>query len=117
MQRFQLLLLFFLSGISGLVYQVAWVRQATLVFGVSVYAYSAVLAAFMGGAALGSFFLRQRVDQSRTPLRFFSLLQVGIAIIGALSPFLLVGLMPIYGNIAVKPACRLLVDHCWRALF
>ena len=48
MRRYLLLILFFLSGISGLIYEVAWVRQASLTFGVSVYAYSAVLAAYMG---------------------------------------------------------------------
>ena len=55
MRRYLLLVLFFLSGISGLIYEVAWVRQASLTFGVSVYAYSAVLAAYMGGMALGSY--------------------------------------------------------------
>ena len=43
MQRKSLLALFFLSGISSLIYEICWVRQATLIFGVSVYAHSAVL--------------------------------------------------------------------------
>ena len=55
MRRILILFLFFLTGASGLIYQVAWVRESTLVFGVSIYAYSAVLAAFMGGLALGSY--------------------------------------------------------------
>ena len=36
-RRTPLLVLFFLSGISGLIYELAWVRQASLTFGVSVY--------------------------------------------------------------------------------
>ena len=76
MQRTLLLVLFFLSGIAALIYQVVWVRQATLVFGVSVYAYGAVLAAFMGGAALGSYLLGKRADAVKSPLRIFALLQI-----------------------------------------
>ena len=46
-------LLFFLSGASALVFQVAWLRLLALVFGVTVHAARAVLASFMGGLALG----------------------------------------------------------------
>ena len=46
--------LFFLSGAAGLVYQVLWLRRLALVFGVTVYAASTVLAAFMAGLAIGS---------------------------------------------------------------
>ncbi|RME64385.1 MAG: spermidine synthase, partial [Caldilineae bacterium] len=95
-----LLILFFLSGVSALIYQVTWVRQATLVFGVSVYAYSAVLAAFMGGTALGSIWAAGRVDDHRHPLRLYGLLQAGIALFGLVSPFLLVALMPVYASAA-----------------
>jgi hypothetical protein len=46
--------LFFLSGACALVYQVVWLRMLSLVFGVTVYAASAVLSTFMGGLALGA---------------------------------------------------------------
>jgi len=99
-QRPMILALFFISSLSALIYQVAWVRQATLVFGVSVYAYSAVLAAFMGGTALGSHLWSKRADQQRAPLRHYSILQVGIALLGILSPIALIALMPAYANLA-----------------
>jgi spermidine synthase len=63
-----LLLLFFLSGISGLIYQVLWLRLLALVFGVTVYAASAVLASFMAGLASGSFIAGRLVDRARYPL-------------------------------------------------
>jgi spermidine synthase len=100
MHRVTVLVLFFLSGMAGLIYQVAWVRQSTLVFGVSVYAYSTVLAVFMSGSALGSYILSRRVDQVRSPLRLYALLQVGIALFGLVTPILLAGLPPIYAGIA-----------------
>ena len=47
--------LFFVSGISGLLYEVAWTRMLHLLFGDTVLAVSTVLASFMAGLALGSF--------------------------------------------------------------
>ena len=46
--------LVFGSGASALIYQVLWLRLLALVFGVTVYAATAVLASFMAGLALGS---------------------------------------------------------------
>ena len=46
--------LFYLSGIAGLIYQVLWLRRLSVIFGVTVYAASTVLAAFMAGLAIGS---------------------------------------------------------------
>jgi len=49
-----LLLAFFLSGVCGLIYQVLWVRMLGLIFGNTTYAVSTILAGFMAGLALGS---------------------------------------------------------------
>ena len=42
---------------SGLIYEVAWVRSLELIFGATTFAVATVLAAFMGGLACGSFFM------------------------------------------------------------
>ena len=52
---FVLALIFLFSGISGLVYEIVWLRMLIRVFGVTIYAVSTVLVVFMGGLALGSF--------------------------------------------------------------
>ncbi|MEZ4736898.1 MAG: fused MFS/spermidine synthase [Caldilineaceae bacterium] len=96
MQRLLILVVFFLTGAAALIYQITWVRQATLLFGVSVYAYSVVLAAFMGGLALGSYGVSQRADQIKQPLRLFQVLQLGIALGGLLVPYGLTAIMPLY---------------------
>jgi spermidine synthase len=87
------LLLFFLGGVSALVYEVTWVRLLSLSFGVSVYAVSAVLTAFMGGLALGSWLfgrLAARIDAgSGDPgalLRLYALIQVGVGVCALLAP-------------------------------
>ena len=96
MQRKLLLALFFLSGISALIYEVCWVRQATLTFGVSIYAYSAVLTAYMGGMAIGGYLIGRRADRSVHPLHLFVWLQIGLAVLGTATPFALSGLTALY---------------------
>jgi len=44
-----IVLCFFASGAAGLVYQVLWTRQLSLIFGVTTYAVATVLATFSGG--------------------------------------------------------------------
>ena len=51
----RLFLLFYgLSGAAGLIYEVLWTRQLTLLMGHTTAAASTVLAAFMGGLAIGA---------------------------------------------------------------
>jgi len=47
--------LFLLSGICGLIYEVAWSKYLALFIGSSGYSHIIVLATFMGGLALGAF--------------------------------------------------------------
>ncbi|HEV3485713.1 MAG TPA: fused MFS/spermidine synthase, partial [Vicinamibacterales bacterium] len=84
-----LAVLFFLSGFSALVYQIVWLRLLALVFGVTVYAASAVLTSFMAGLALGSWLGGRLADRTPHPLRAFALLELGIAISALLVPIAL----------------------------
>ena len=67
--RVLVLLLFFLSGAAGLVYEVTWARSLGLVFGASHLAVATVLAVYMGGQALGATIFGRRVDRAERPLR------------------------------------------------
>ncbi len=53
-KRFWILLAFGFSGISAMIYQVAWNRVFSLVLGSSVYAFSLIVTAFILGLALGA---------------------------------------------------------------
>nr|MDQ3349154.1 fused MFS/spermidine synthase [Acidobacteriota bacterium] len=88
--------LFFLSGASALVYQVLWMRLLALVFGVTVYAATAVLASFMAGLALGSWLGGRVAERATSPLRLFGLVEIGIGILGFASQPLLASLTPVY---------------------
>jgi len=81
-----LYLIFFLSGASGLVYEVVWVRLTGLVFGNTAHAIATVLAAFMAGLALGSWKLGRLADRVSSPLRTYGMLEIGIGISAALVP-------------------------------
>jgi spermidine synthase len=76
--------LFFVSGSAALLYEVAWVRSLSLVFGGSHLAVATVLAVFMGGLALGGAIFGRRADATARPLRLYGLLELGIAAFGLL---------------------------------
>ncbi|HJQ24564.1 MAG TPA: fused MFS/spermidine synthase [Blastocatellia bacterium] len=90
------LLCFFASGTSGLVYQVVWVRELVLVFGATTFAVSTVLTAFMGGLALGSFYFGRRTESLSRPLRLYGWLEIGIGVYGLAVPFIFAALPVIY---------------------
>ena len=79
---------FFLSGATGLIYEVLWARMLGLVFGATTLAVSTVLAAFMGGLALGSAIAGRRGSMVRRPVRAYGLLEIGIALYALAVPFL-----------------------------
>jgi spermidine synthase len=99
-----LVLLLLGSGFSALIYQVIWVRLLGLVFGVTVYAASAVLAAFMGGLALGSYLAGRLSDRVRSPLRWFAAAETLIGLSALATPTLLAWLTPLYRQISAARA-------------
>src|SRR6266496_1000429 len=99
-----LYVIFFLSGATGLVYEVIWVRLTGLVFGNTSHAISTVLGAFMAGLALGSWKLGQAADRARNPLRMYGLLEIGIGISAALVPLIFRALDTLYWTVAPSVA-------------
>jgi len=97
-----LYVIFFLSGATGLVYEVIWVRLTGLVFGNTSHAISTVLGAFMAGLALGSWKLGQKADHTDNPLRMYGLLEIGIGLSAALVPLIFRALDSFYW--AIEPA-------------
>src|ERR1700682_5840475 len=79
---------FILSGATGLIYEVLWARMLGLVFGGTTLAVSTVLAAFMGGLALGSTIAGRTAARLAKPLRAYGLIEVGIAVYALLVPLL-----------------------------
>ena len=93
-------LLFFVSGISGLIYEVVWLRILSRVIGVTAYATAVTLAAFMAGLALGSFIFGRLADKRNDHLRIFALLQLWVAAAAVVTPIVLTGSTAVYGYVS-----------------
>jgi spermidine synthase len=110
--------LLLLSGTAGLIYQVAWVRLLGLAFGVTVYAISTVLAAFMAGLAIGSVVGGPRADAVRRPLLGYGLIELGVGLTALLTPIAFHRLQDVYAGLAqvVDPAQAPLLAGAARAV-
>ncbi len=80
-----LLVLVFLAGAASLLYEVLWVRQLGLSLGSTAIASSVMLSAFLGGLALGSWYAGRWADRLSSPLMTLAQLEIGAAVVGALS--------------------------------
>ena len=85
MRRGPFLILFAVSGAAALIYEVVWTRLLTLQMGHGIAAASTVLAAFMGGLAVGAAIAGHRGGRL-TPIRaltVFAGLELTIAAIAS----------------------------------
>ena len=79
---------FFFSGAAGLLYEVVWLRLLGLAFGSTVFAVTTVLAAFMGGLALGSFLFGRWADRQARPVRMYAAVEAGVGLFCLATPVL-----------------------------
>jgi spermidine synthase len=83
-----ILALFFFSGATALVYEVVWSKFLSQMLGSTIYAQTIVLAAFMGGLALGNAIFGRRSDRMIQPVRTYGILEIIIGIYALLFPLL-----------------------------
>ena len=88
--------IFFISGMSALIYETVWLRMLIRTLGSTVYATSTVLGAFMAGLALGSYLFGGYADRAKHLLRLYGLLEAGIAVIALAIPFIFSIFVPIF---------------------
>ncbi|HUT92433.1 MAG TPA: fused MFS/spermidine synthase [Thermoguttaceae bacterium] len=118
--------LFALSGAAGLIYEIVWVRQLTLVLGASTYAVTTVLAVFMAGLGFGAWLVGKWADRfnEKQLARCYVALEVGIGAYAAMLPLVLSGAERFYAAVyqAYQPglfactAVRLLVTFLLLAI-
>jgi spermidine synthase len=75
-----LLPLFFLSGAAGLGCQMVWMRMFAAGLGHEVPALLGVTSAFLGGMAVGAWFLDRRTSRSRRPAKWYGGLELLIGL-------------------------------------
>lgn len=74
------LLLFFLSGATALIYEVLWSKYLALMFGSTIQAQTVVLAVFMGGLALGNRLFGKRSIRIQQPLAAYGYIELAIGL-------------------------------------
>ena len=94
--KIMLFFAFFLSGMSGLIFQTVWVRMLTRYLGSTTAATATVLCVFMGGLALGAFTGGKFADKYKKPLMAYVILEIGIAATALLASFTFIS---IFGQI------------------
>src|SRR6059036_1003737 len=81
--------LFFLSGATGLIYELLWVRVLYQSFGSTIQSVTTVVAAYMGGLGLGAWLVGRRADRSPRPAVLYGWLEIAIGVFGIASPLVL----------------------------
>jgi len=84
--------LFFLSGLTALVYQIIWMRQLSLFFGSDIYAATITLGTFMAGLSLGSYISGSLGDNFKKPILIYGILEIFIALCALLFPLIIFGM-------------------------
>ena len=76
-RNFRLLaLLYFASGMAGLIDEVAFFKYLSFTFGATAHASSAVLVSFMGGLAIGAFLASAFEGRVKQPLVVYGVIEI-----------------------------------------
>ncbi len=78
--------LLFLSGATGLVYEVVWSKVLSDVLGNSGQAHAIVLATFMGGLAVGAWLFGGLADRLQRPLALYAVIELGVGLYALVFP-------------------------------
>lgn len=89
MVRLLVTLAFFVSGASSLMLEVVWSKSLGHVLGNTLEAITTVVAAYLGGLALGAALAGRTHVGRRNPVRAYGLLETGVGVFGLLSPWLI----------------------------
>lgn len=83
-----LVFIYFLAGLTGIAYEVLWVRMLGLQFGVSIFGVIITVAAFMAGLGGGSLFGTWAAGRLRRPLLSVGILEGVVALYALVMPTL-----------------------------
>ncbi|HMI89504.1 MAG TPA: fused MFS/spermidine synthase [Polyangiaceae bacterium] len=92
--------LYFLSGVTGLVYEVTFSKYLSYVFGATAYASSAVLVAFMGGLSAGGVLVARWNDRIERRYFFYGAAEILVGCFCAASPWLFAAIGDVYVTLA-----------------
>jgi len=69
----------FFTGLASFFYEIAWIRMLTLVLGATTHAFELMISAFILGLALGSLWIKKRIDNFKSPITILGYVQLLMA--------------------------------------
>ena len=109
-------LLFFVSGATGLAYQIIWFRRFSHVWGSTSLAFAAVGGSFLFGLGLGAYCIGRFSDRLAFPLRWYGRCELAIGALALVIPFEITALVDasvgLYARIPEAMFLRYLVQFC-----
>ncbi|MBW8001614.1 MAG: tetratricopeptide repeat protein [Planctomycetes bacterium] len=94
-----ILVCFFFSGMTGLIYEILWTRMIVKVIGGAPFAVSIILTVFMAGLGLGSYIASRKIDKIKHQLklvRIYGILEIAIGAYCLVLPLMLKAFEPLY---------------------
>lgn len=78
-----------LSSAASFGYEIIWIRMLSMAVGSTMHAFELMLAAFIGGLALGGLWISRRADTTDNPLRLVGWMQIlmGVAALASLAVY------------------------------
>ncbi len=86
--RHLLLLFFFLTGLTGLIYELVWTRMLILSFGSTQFAITTVITTYMAGLALGSIIFGRFIDRFPRPMLIYGIIELLIGTYCFITPYI-----------------------------
>ncbi|HEX5056815.1 MAG TPA: spermidine synthase [Gammaproteobacteria bacterium] len=80
----------FVTGLASFIYEIGWIRMLSLVLGSSTHAFELMLSAFITGLACGGLWIRKRIDNFPSPVKFAAQVQIAMGLLALLT-------LPLYG--------------------
>jgi spermidine synthase len=109
-----LLFLFFLSGVTGLGYEILWTRMLAVSLGHEIISMLAVISAFFSGIAVGAWLFDRQVSRSSAPARWYAGLELVIALWAVVLVFIIPRVTPAVSTlIGLEPSPL----HHWSLAF
>jgi len=94
-----LLVLYGLSGVTALAYEVLWTRMLSLLFGVSIVGVVVTVAAFMLGLGLGSWLGHRWQVDLKTSLRSLAMIELAVALYALFLPTMMQFVQMLYVSV------------------
>lgn len=73
------------TGAASFIYEIIWIRMLSMVLGASTHAFEIMLSAFILGLAIGSFWIRKRINKFKSPTLALGVIQIVMGVFALLT--------------------------------